>query len=36
MTLEEVRSAIGKPIRIVENTGDAFIKALFQLEADYE
>lgn len=36
MTLEEVRSAIGKPIRVVENTGDAFIKALFQLEADYE
>ena len=32
MTLTEVREAAGKPIRIVENTGDAFIRALYQLE----
>ena len=32
MTLEEVRGKTGKPIRVVENTGEAFIRALYQLE----
>ncbi len=36
MTLEEVRTRIGKPIRIVENTGEAFIRALYQLEVHDE
>ena len=32
MTLEEVRKKAGKPIRVVGNTGEAFIRALYQLE----
>jgi len=36
MTLEEVRRKIGKPVRIVENTGEAFIRALYQLEDNHE
>ena len=28
MTLEEVRQLVGKPITVVANTGDAFIRAL--------
>ena len=28
MTLEEVRRIVGKPITVVANTGDAFIRAL--------
>ena len=32
MTLDEVRTKAGKPIRVVENNGDAFIRALYQLE----
>ena len=32
MTLDEVREKAGKPIRVVENTGEAFIRALYQLE----
>ena len=36
MTLEEVQRKIGKPVRIVENTGEAFIRALYQLEDDHE
>ncbi len=36
MTLDEVRAKAGKPIRVVENSGDAFIRALYQLEDDYE
>lgn len=31
-TLEEVRKALGKPVRIVRNTGEAFIHALFHTE----
>ena len=36
MTLEDVRKAIGKPVRIVENTGNSFIRALYLLEAYHE
>ena len=36
MTLSEVREASGKPVRIVENNGDAFIRALYQLEDHHE
>ena len=36
MTLDEVREKAGKPIRVVENTGEAFIRALYQLEDDHE
>jgi len=32
MTLSEVRREIGKPIRVVENHGDAFLRSLFDLE----
>lgn len=36
MTLEDVRKRIGKPVRIVENTGDSFIRALHLLEDHHE
>lgn len=36
MTLDEVREKAGKPIRVVENTGEAFIRALYQLEDNDE
>ena len=36
MTLEEVRKKAGKPIRVVGNTGEAFIRALYQLEDNDE
>ena len=36
MTLEDVRKRIGKPVRIVENTGDSFIRALYLLEDHHE
>ena len=36
MTLEEVRNRVGKPIRIVENNGESFIRALFQMEDQNE
>ena len=36
MTLQQVRDQIGKPICIVENKGEAFIRALYQLEDDHE
>jgi len=36
LTLEEVRRKIGKPVRIVENTGESFIRALYLLEDDHE
>ena len=36
MTLQEVRNSVGKPVRVVENTGDAFIRALFQVEDNHE
>ena len=32
MTLEDVRRIIGKPVRIVPNNGESFIRALFHLE----
>ena len=36
MTLEDVRKKIGKPVRIVENTGESFIRALYLLEDYHE
>ncbi len=36
MTLEDVRNKIGKPVRIVENKGDSFIRALYLLEDYHE
>ncbi len=36
MTLDDVRKKIGKPVRIVENKGDSFIRALFLLEDYHE
>ncbi|MCR5296624.1 MAG: DUF512 domain-containing protein [Clostridiales bacterium] len=35
-TLEEVRRAIGKPVIVVGNTGDAFIRALRETEEENE
>lgn len=32
MTLEEIRAAVGKPITVVGNSGDAFIRALRETE----
>ena len=34
MTLEEVRRAIGKPVTVVGNSGDAFIRALYNSEVN--
>ena len=36
LTLDEVRTKAGKPIRVVENNGDSFVRALYQLEDDNE
>ncbi len=36
MTLQEVSRIAGKPFRVVRNNGDSFIRALYQLEDDYE
>lgn len=36
MKLQEVREQIRKPVSVVENTGEAFIRALYQLEDNYE
>ena len=36
VTLDEVRRSVGKPVYIVENNGEAFIRALFRTEDDHE
>ena len=36
MTLQEVINRIGKPVHVVENNGNAFIRALYQLEDKHE
>ena len=36
MTLEQVRGILGKPVHIVENNGDAFIRALYRTEEENE
>lgn len=36
MTLEQVRGILGKPIHIVKNNGDAFIRALYRTEEEDE
>ena len=36
ISLEQVRNAIGKPVIIVENKGESFIKALYMTEDDHE
>ncbi len=36
MTLQEVREAAGKPVRVVDNRGEAFVRALYQLEDNHE
>lgn len=36
MTLDEVRNKIGKPVIVVQNNGEAFIRALRNPEVDYE
>ena len=33
-TLEDVRKALGKPIRVVQNNGESFIRALWGLEEE--
>ncbi len=36
VTLEEVRCKIGKPVIVVGNTGEAFVRALRMMEVDHE
>ena len=36
LTLKEVRNAVGRPVRVVENTGEDFIRALYLMEAHHE
>ena len=36
LTLDEVRKAIGKPIQIVRNNGESFIRAIMQMEEENE
>ena len=33
-TLDDVRNALGKPIRVVQNNGESFIRALWGLEEE--
>ena len=34
MTFDEVRQAVQKPIRVVKNTGESFLRALYGLEEE--
>ena len=36
MTVQEVQKKLGKPVRIVRNTGDSFIRALWDLEEQHD
>ena len=36
ITLSQVRETLGKPVIIVENHGEAFIRALYLMEEEYE
>ena len=36
MTLSDVRRRLGKPVQVVSNDGEAFIRALFRMEDAHE
>ena len=33
-TLDDVRKALGKPVKVVQNNGESFIRALWGLEEE--